>query len=157
MGLASPLTLHNSQSPQIRNRFLSSNPPGAYRDINIKLRVGFKNDRKNGRPQFCPVYSLQLHLVCFLLMRFLAANAGPKATSRRWCAATFLHVQCFCKLLIFCKVVEIQLHLKVRAPCPAVQRMRIVTLLLQELYDYVSANSDRIHKNYIRARNLMSQ
>jgi len=63
----------------------------------------------------------------------------------------------FFKLLIFCKVVEIQLHLKVRAPCPAVQRMRIVTLLLQELYDYVSANSDRIHKNYIRARNLMSQ
>ena len=90
-------------------------------------------------------------------MRFLAANAGPKATSRQWCAVTFLHVQCFCKLLIFFKVVEIQLHLKVRTPCPAVQRMRIVTLLLQELYDYVSANSDRIHKNYIRARNLMSQ
>ncbi len=41
---------------QIRNRFAASNPPGGYRDINIKIRVGFKSDANTGRPLFCPVY-----------------------------------------------------------------------------------------------------
>ena len=41
---------------QVRNRFAALNPPGGYRDVNIKIRVGFKSDANTGRPLFCPVY-----------------------------------------------------------------------------------------------------
>jgi hypothetical protein len=41
---------------QVRNRFAEENPPGGYRDVNIKLRVGFKGDPKDSRPVFVPVY-----------------------------------------------------------------------------------------------------
>jgi hypothetical protein len=41
---------------QVRNRFAEEKPLGGYRDINVKIRLGFKGDAKNGRPLFCPVY-----------------------------------------------------------------------------------------------------
>jgi hypothetical protein len=40
---------------QVRNRFASSNVVGGYRDINFKIRVGFKCDIKTGQPLFCSV------------------------------------------------------------------------------------------------------
>jgi hypothetical protein len=40
---------------QVRNRFAEDNPLGGYRDINIKIRVGFKGDAKDSRPIFVPV------------------------------------------------------------------------------------------------------
>jgi hypothetical protein len=40
---------------QVRNRFACANPVGGYRDINFKIRVGFKSDLKSGKPLFCPV------------------------------------------------------------------------------------------------------
>ena len=41
---------------QVRNRFAEENPQGGYRDINVKIRLGFKADPKDSRPIFCPVY-----------------------------------------------------------------------------------------------------
>ena len=43
-------------SLQVRNRFAEENPQGGYRDINIKIRVGFKGDPRDSRPVFVPVY-----------------------------------------------------------------------------------------------------
>jgi hypothetical protein len=40
---------------QVRNRFADVEPLGGYRDVNVKIRVGFKGDPKDGRPMFCPV------------------------------------------------------------------------------------------------------
>ena len=40
---------------QVRNRFAEVKPRGGYRDINVKIRVGFKGDAKDSRPLFCPV------------------------------------------------------------------------------------------------------
>ncbi len=45
-----------SPLPQVRNRFAAHSPLGGYRDINVKIRVGFKSDAESGRPLFCPVY-----------------------------------------------------------------------------------------------------
>ena len=43
-------------SKQVRNRFAAQSPPGGYRDMNLKIRVGFKSDPNTGHPLFCPVY-----------------------------------------------------------------------------------------------------
>lgn len=40
---------------QIRNRFSSSKTIGGYRDVNLKIRIGFKSDINTGFPVFCPV------------------------------------------------------------------------------------------------------
>ena len=40
---------------KVRNRFACADPVGGYRDINFKIRVGFKSDPKTGRPLFCPM------------------------------------------------------------------------------------------------------
>jgi hypothetical protein len=45
----------SSNRCQVRNRFASSNSVGGYRDINFKIRVGFKCDSTKGRPLFCSV------------------------------------------------------------------------------------------------------
>jgi hypothetical protein len=41
---------------QVRNRFAASSTQGGYRDVNIKIRVGFRSDQNSGLPVFCPVY-----------------------------------------------------------------------------------------------------
>jgi hypothetical protein len=41
---------------QVRNRFASTNCVGGYRDMNFKIRVGFKCDSKKGWPLFCSVF-----------------------------------------------------------------------------------------------------
>jgi hypothetical protein len=40
---------------QVRNRFAEVDARGGYRDINVKIRVGFMGDAKDSRPLFCPV------------------------------------------------------------------------------------------------------
>jgi len=49
---------------QVRNRFADVEPLGGYRDVNVKIRVGFKGDPKDGRPLFCPVCVQFVHSTC---------------------------------------------------------------------------------------------
>jgi len=84
---------------RVRNRFACADPVGGYRDINIKLRVGFKSDTKTGRPLFCPMS--------------IWHESDVKTM-----------------------IVEIQVHLKDLHKC---------------------TENKEYHRNYIRARNLMSQ
>jgi hypothetical protein len=53
-------TTHHEAFWQVRNRFAEENPLGGYRDINVKMRVGFQSGPKDGRPLFCPVYAFFL-------------------------------------------------------------------------------------------------
>jgi hypothetical protein len=50
-------TTHHASPWQVRNRFAEEDPLGGYRDINVKMRVGFHSGPKDGRPLFCPVYA----------------------------------------------------------------------------------------------------
>lgn len=57
----------SSKRCQVRNRFASSNLVGGYRDINFKIRVGFKCDSNKGRPLFCSVL-VSLHWMFFAML-----------------------------------------------------------------------------------------
>ncbi len=106
---------------QVRNRFAAQSPPGGYRDMNLKIRVGFKSDPNTGQPLFCPVYvesfsvAITRYCLCILMSWF------RKLWDQRDVKTMVRHPALIPAGLLTSglQVVEIQVQLKV-GPCTRV-------------------------------------
>jgi hypothetical protein len=108
-------------SKQVRNRFAAQSPPGGYRDMNLKIRVGFKSDPNTGHPLFCPVYNESFaaaanrYCFCLLTSDFRKEwDQKDVKTMVSHSASPIIDL-----LTSGLQVVEIQVQLKVR-PCTPV-------------------------------------
>lgn len=119
----------NTITKQVRNRFAAQSPPGGYRDMNLKIRVGFKSDPNTGHPLFCPVYvesfaaAATISCFCVLTIRF-RKEWDQKDVKTMVSHSALIMIGLLTSGL---QVVEIQVQLKVR-PCTPVLCSRSVLL-----------------------------
>jgi hypothetical protein len=134
----------SSNRGQVRNRFASSNSVGGYRDINIKLKIGF-SEGKNGRAELMTVRNLRF--LATLTRRFNGLNAD--SIYLRWKSGRVTN-----RTIASC----VRCRWEPRAAVclsafyadPSLTQVR-----LRAFHELLSAKQD-MHGNYVLMRNLMS-